>query len=87
MGTIWGRLRHNGHMDEVAGPLGLAARRLRLQALMSAEVVAHAAGISQARLQQIESGQVDGIRLYEAVCLAEALGMGLPELTEEAGLA
>lgn len=75
-----------GLMDRIGKALGPTVRRLRQEALLSVEVVAHAAGISQARLKLIESGGAGDIRMREAVLLAAALGTDLPDLVGKAGL-
>ena len=75
-----------GFMDQTGGELGPAARRLRQTELLSVELVAHSAGIPQQRLERIESGEVEGIRVREAMALAAALGTDLPGLLREAGL-
>ena len=73
-------------MDKLGQALGDAVKRLRQEASLSVELVAHAAGLSQARLELIESGGVGDIRMREAMSLAAALGTDLPSLVSEAGL-
>lgn len=73
-------------MDKIGPALGDAVKRLRQTSLLSVEMVAHAAGISQERLELIEAGGVADIRMREAMSLAAALGTDLPSLVSEAGL-
>lgn len=75
-----------GDVSDLSKAIGAAVTRLRWRALLSKETVAHGAAITEERLEAIERGEIENLRLHEALRLSASLHTTLQELVDEAAL-